>query len=548
MQIASLSPVQIDNLVLLGQVWGFLKYHHPAITSGQKHWDYELLRQLPKMLAATDHSTATAAMVQWIDAQGPVHPCAPCATHAGGEVQLHAALGWLNDTARISLALSERLQAIYRNRSPLAQQFYVHLAPHVGNPVFDHEPAYEKVSLSDAGFRLLAVYRFWNTIEYWFPYRDVMGEDWQHVLKDAIPGTVLAPDDAAYQRALMALIARVHDTHANLWSSLVSRPPTGNCHVPIAARFIEGRLLVSSISTDEPNSPLQIGDELVSIDAKPVATLVQEWTPYYAASNDAARLRDMARTAPRGACTDAQLIVRRGDVERSVTASRIPLKGGRTPLTHDKPGDAFQLLSSEIAYLKLSNVKKADLASYITAASGTKGLVVDIRNYPSEFVVFALAGMLITQETPFATFTRADLVNPGVFRRGASAAIKPTSPHYAGRVVVLVDEVTQSQAEYTAMALRAVPGALVVGSTTAGADGNMSKIALPAGLRAAISGIGVFYPDRRATQRVGILPDIRISPSAGGLRAGRDEVLEAGIRAILGASASPQSVEKMARH
>jgi C-terminal processing protease CtpA/Prc len=188
------------------------------------------------------------------------------------------------------------------------------------------------------------------------------------------------------------------------------------------------------------------------------------------------------------------------------------------------------------------------LASYITAASGTKGLVVDIRNYPAEFVALALAGMLVTQETPFATFMQADLVNPGVFSWGASSAVKPASPHYAGKVIVLVDEVTQSQAEYTAMALRAVPGALVVGSTTAGADGNLSMIALPAGLRAAISGIGVFYPDRRATQRVGILPDIRISPSAKGLRAGRDEVLEAGIRAILGASASPQSVEKMARH
>jgi C-terminal processing protease CtpA/Prc len=72
--------------------------------------------------------------------------------------------------------------------------------------------------------------------------------------------------------------------------------------------------------------------------------------------------------------------------------------------------------------------------------------------------------------------------------------------------VILVDEVSQSQSEYTAMAVRSAGGALVVGSTTARADGNVSQFALPGALRTMISGIGVFYPDKRLTQRVGIFP------------------------------------------
>ena len=50
----ALSPVQIDNLVLLCEVWGFLKYHHHRITGGQLHWDYELFRILPAVLDAAD--------------------------------------------------------------------------------------------------------------------------------------------------------------------------------------------------------------------------------------------------------------------------------------------------------------------------------------------------------------------------------------------------------------------------------------------------------------------------------------------------------------
>jgi C-terminal processing protease CtpA/Prc len=99
--------------------------------------------------------------------------------------------------------------------------------------------------------------------------------------------------------------------------------------------------------------------------------------------------------------------------------------------------------------------------------------------------------------------------------------------------VILVDEVTLSSAEYTTMAFRVAPGATVVGSTTAAADGNVSPIPLPGGLRAAVSGIGVFYPDGRPTQRVGIVPDIEAKPTIAGVRAGKDEVLEQAISLIL---------------
>ena len=55
------------------------------------------------------------------------------------------------------------------------------------------------------------------------------------------------------------------------------------------------------------------------------------------------------------------------------------------------------------------------------------------------------------------------------------------------------------------MAFRSVPGAVVVGSTTAGADGNASWFAMPGGERSMISGIGVFYPD--GTPMEGVAPE-----------------------------------------
>jgi len=140
---------------------------------------------------------------------------------------------------------------------------------------------------------------------------------------------------------------------------------------------------------------------------------------------------------------------------------------------------------------------------------------------------------LVENATDFVRFTIGDLSNPGAFRWGPNLALQPQKPYYSGKVIILIDEVSQSQAEYTAMAFRTAPGAKVIGSsTTAGADGNVSPIPLPGGLGSMISGIGVFYPDKRSTQRVGIIPDLEVKPTIAGIRAGRDELLEAAIAEI----------------
>jgi C-terminal processing protease CtpA/Prc len=215
--------------------------------------------------------------------------------------------------------------------------------------------------------------------------------------------------------------------------------------------------------------------------------------------------------------------------------------------THDLPGDTFRLLSDRVAYLKLSSVKVADIDRYLQLAAKTQGLIVDIRNYPSEFVPYALGSHLIEQPMPFVKFTVGDLTNPGAFHWDAPVRITPASPQYAGKVIILVDEISQSQAEFTTMALRASPRVIVIGSTTAGADGNYTNILLPGGLNTGISGLGVFYPDGRPTQQIGIVPDKTVVPTVEGIRAGRDEVLEEAVRQILGPDAPAATIEKLGK-
>jgi hypothetical protein len=99
-RLGALTPVQTDNLVLLGKVWGFIKYHHPVVTTGQRQWDFELLRVMPLVLAAPDRAAAETVMHQWIEKLGPIADCKPCASLDVKELQLAPKLEWLNDTVR----------------------------------------------------------------------------------------------------------------------------------------------------------------------------------------------------------------------------------------------------------------------------------------------------------------------------------------------------------------------------------------------------------------------------------------------------------------
>jgi C-terminal processing protease CtpA/Prc len=451
---------------------------------------------------------------------------------------------WIHDTALLGPELSQSLETVYRNRRP-ARQFYISLINGIANPQFANEFTYSTIKFPDSGFQLLALFRFWNMVEYFYPNRDVMSDDpahsgdyWDDVLEEFIPRIALAPDIVAYQQELMKFIVNINDTHANLWTSIGVRPPIGPCQLPVDVRFVEGQpVVLRDISkTAGPVAGLLPGDVIEQLDGIPVSDLVNQWRSIYADSNDAARMRDIGRYLTRGACGAAAVVVRRGETRMTLQAARVTLASldFTASYTHDRPGDAFQLLSNDIAYLKLSAVKAAESANYIQAAASTKGLIIDIRNYPAEFVVFTLGRLLVSEPTPFARFTAGDTSNPGAFHWYSPLMLLPQEPHYSGKVVILVDDVTQSQAEYTTMAFRTAPGAIVIGSTTAGADGDVSLILLPGGFSAYISGLGVFYPDKRATQRVGILPDIEVTPTIEGIRTGRDELLEEAIRQIKG--------------
>ena len=151
------------------------------------------------------------------------------------------------------------------------------------------------------------------------------------------------------------------------------------------------------------------------------------------------------------------------------------------------------MLESNIGYIKISGIDGRGLWDFVDSVGPyTKGLIVDLRGQATEWIG-DVAGILIDRRTPFARSTIADLSNPGAFVWAPETAWLDPGPrlHFSGKIVVLVDEITQSFLEYNAMAFRSA-GAAIVGSTTAGADGNVSELLLPGNLQVRITGLEYF--------------------------------------------------------
>ena len=106
----------------------------------------------------------------------------------------------------------------------------------------------------------------------------------------------------------------------------------------------------------------------------------------------------------------------------------------------------------------------------------------------------------------------------------------PQGPLYLNPTVMLVDERTISQAEHTGLFFSAYNGTTFVGSQTAGANGDITTFTVPGDTRLTFSGHDVRHADGRQLQQVGLPITVPSRPTTAGLRAGRDEVLEAGIR------------------
>ena len=518
----------VKNLALLGQVWGFVKYHLPIVADGKVNMDAELFRLMPGVINAKSNTDACAAIEKWVDGLGKPKVCKRCQPFDKKDVIQAPDYGILFDKQKVTGTLADKLTYILNNRNT-GYNYYIKMADGIGNPIFQHELPYSQIKYPDAGVRLLTLFRYWNMIQYFYPYKHLIGTDWNTVLYDFVPQFINDRNEMEYDMTAMKLIASVHDTHANIWGPLKGVTAfRGDFAPPFQAKFIENKLMITAFFSDTSKTKtlLKVEDIITSINGASVDSLIKKYLPVTAASNYETQLRDMPRNyLLRSSDTVFKFTIVRNGASEQVEQKAVKyytLNYASLPLTNT-PG--YYVMDGNIGYLYPGKYYSKNLGDIKKTFKDTKGIVIDMRCYPSEFMPFTFVPYVKSGKVPFVKFGRVNVDYPGLFKVGGLTSV-PEGGEYKGKVVVIVNAETQSQSEYTTMALQSSPNVTVIGSTTAGADGDVCQITLPGGISTMISGLEVLYPDGTETQRKGVKINEEVRPTIAGIKAGRDELLE----------------------
>lgn len=523
----SLSPEKLDDLALLIQLWGFVKYHHPEVATGQYDWDKYLVVAARDI---ADGASVDQVFNRWVDDIGlPDNESAAEVDEAQILTQLE--FEWFNH-ALLTEQDSASLHHILQNRYTGKEGFYA-FENQMLLPAFNRERQYHVTHL-ESELRFLGLARLWNVIEYWYPYRDTLTVSWREVLREAVAGVLEAENDRGYRLQLHSLMAKIEDGHAAISPSLFRETPFGECKVPVTVRHIEDRWVVTMVHN--PESGLSLGDVILAIDNEAIEQLVEQWTPFDQASNESALNYNLGNTLLTRPCgtPSLELVVERRNERHEVNVPLEPLS--LDWLHHGLAGDTIQTLENGIVYARLASLSMDEAFQAIDQAQDSGMLIIDARGYPPEFVLYAIGNTLITEPTEFARLAAARLDAPGVIAMiNHVPTIQPEDSQPLTQIAILVDETTLSQPEFSALAWRAIPGAVVVGSTTAGAIGNTVRVPLPNATSASFTGLRVLDTNGEDLQRVGIVPDVYVKPTLDEVTRGVDPVLQRAV-ALLTAS------------
>lgn len=414
--------------------------------------------------------------------------------------------------------------------------------------VVREENFYGETPFPDRGHRLLALFRLWSTMEYFFPYKSLMDRPWNERLPEYVPRFEAASNAREYGLTVAEMASHLQDSHVTV-SSPALREYFGTHTPEVEVKLIGGRTAIVAVwGTAAKEAPsLRPGDIVMAVDDEETAARrarLARYLPHSTPQGLAYKVNHAFLTgAPQ---SQARIRIKNG----SGGISSITLTRNVAAVAHftaPRTTPVYRVLPQGYGYFDLTRLTAEDLDAAFAAVWHTPALILDMRGYPRG-IFYALAPRFARHPAVAAIFERPQpggMEFPDVPRDKFTQTIEPAGPAYAGKVVMLIDGEAVSQSEHTCLFMQAARDVTFVGSPTIGANGDITYVGLPGAVFVRFTGQEIRHADGRQLQRVGIQPNIKAEPTLAGIRAGRDEVLERAIASLR--SPIPTTITKRKR-
>lgn len=543
---------KVADMVLLARVWGYLKYFSPAISERNVDWDGILISQL-RYLDENPSAGIREPIRVMLDSAAVVRlpgRDAGARQLAGAKAieKVNVDHSWIAAAPQLTDPEKECLSALADHFKPFRNK-YIETPDVTGaaSPKFK-EDTYGKDYLPEKHYRLLALFRYWNIIEYYLPAKYQQNGTWPATLATLIPEFTNAVTNRAYGRALLKLNAAITDGHTVV--PTVARYPelvlSGKLmRMPFSMGVIGDTVFV--MQTDSGYSELsgiRKGDRVHTVNGVSVRRYVDsllalmsdpraEMKEYYVSMSGMLRMlpqmedsltigyesegKQRIFTMPFGASEEAMYARANAGVMKAQTER----------MQQQPPPSALRMLEGDVLFIDPSKWtgKMSDTTRKLLAKA--KSLIIECRTYPNfDFINFT--HFLFKRKTECILWNGI-ISYPGLTKSSPYFRGPDHTIHFKGKVVAIISERSISRPEMLTMIVKARGGeTTLIGRTTGGADGDVTQIPMIGNqeMRFVISGLGVLYPDAGYTQGIGIKPDIEVRNSVAQALGEKDLILE----------------------
>lgn len=368
--------------------------------------------------------------------------------------------------------------------------------------------------------RMADVVAAWSVFRHFFPYFAEAGVDWDAKLVPALDAARLAASREEQRTVLRRLVAQARDGHG-----FVSDPldVAARRSLPVRLLALSGRLVVSASALEE----VPVGAVVTAIDGASAEKRLAEGAGPFSGS-DRWRAAQAAADLARGVSgSRLSLTVDDGKETRTVALAF----DRKEPPPERRPAPAVEV-EPGTWYVDLTRAAWKDVAPRLEAIAAARGVVFDVRGYPLDAGMKVLPHLLDAPESDRWMHVPR-IVGPFLATAGWNSFgwnLAPEKPRISGKVVFLTDARAISYAESVMGYVADRKLGTIVGSATAGTNGNVASITTPGRFVVAFTGMRVTRHDGKAPFHLaGVAPDVPCAPTVEGLRAGRDEVLEKGL-------------------
>lgn len=545
-----------DRIKAFIEVWGLVKYRSLNGVHGNFNADSVFLNVIEKVKQANE--SQFEALIGSLLKENPGKPkMNRTMFNKENILTKNINYGWIKNRL-FTGAIQKQLMDLTITYNAGNEHYYIPKIAHEG--VIPHENTYPGYRFDNEAMSLLALAKAWNAIAYLFPYRYVMDQKWELTLEKMIPMFRDIKSRVAYEKCILLLESSIDDTHAK---GFLDQLKTASeifdlkFYPPFVYKVYQNKLLVIEFLNDSlaKAGNLKIGDLILSINGVKTREWLKQRSVLLPASNQSVKNRLVAdnNAFAFSALTDGELKVRikRGNELLNLNLSLLERKNKRVGAivnnyftqksVLDQSVKGYEELPNDVAVIRAGYFfdknlpSEHELNTFLKNLNDKKSIIFDMRKYPASpgLFYYYLPMALGKPAFKFAQYYGADLSNPGAFYQTDDLAvylskdIKTVMPLYRGKIMILTNEQTQSMGEWFTMMLRQINSSTVVfGSQTAGADGDMKHLNLPGGYEFVFTGNGIFYPNGKETQRIGIIPDVLYQPSSEDLLSTKDMHLE----------------------